>query len=99
MSATTLTPNLSFTRFVFIVPRREDEAFLTRLKTAGAAVARGFFNDFDADAVRDNQWLETIQFLVADADLHPDSAIAAARFVVQVTGKYRPRLLDVELDL
>ena len=45
-------PNLSFTRFVFVVPRVEDDAFLGRLRNAGAAIVRGFFNDFDADGTR-----------------------------------------------
>lgn len=91
--------NLSFTRFIFIVPRREDEAWLTRLRAAGSVVARGFFNDFDADGTRDQQPQETIQFLIAADEPHPDSVLTAARYVVQVTGKYRPRLLEVEADL
>ena len=62
-------------------------------------VARGFFNDFDADGARDSQPHETIQFLVAEGDYHADSGIAAARYVVQVSGKYRPRLLEVEQEL
>jgi hypothetical protein len=40
-----------------------------------------------------------MQFFVADGDVHPDSTIAAARYVVQITGKYRPRLVEVETDL
>ena len=92
-------PNLSFTRFVFIVPRREDDAWLARLRAAGSVVARGFFNDFDADGSRDQQPQETIQFLVAEGEPHPDSAMTASRYVVQVTGKYRPRLIEVEADL
>src|SRR6186713_1626868 len=91
--------NLSFTRFIFIVPKREDEPFLTRLRSAGSAIARGFFNDFDAEGARENQPLESMQFLVAEGDVHPDSPITAARYVVQVSGKYRPRLLEVETDL
>jgi hypothetical protein len=91
--------NLSFTRFIFIVPRREDDAFLTRLRSAGAAAARGFFNDFDAEGARENQQLESMQFLVADGEMHPDAPISAARYVVQVSGKYRPRLQEVENDL
>ena len=40
-----------------------------------------------------------MQFLVADGEVQPDSAISAARYVVQVNGKYRPRLLEVENEL
>jgi hypothetical protein len=92
-------PNLSFTRFVFLVPRQDDEVFLGRLRNAGGAIVRGFFNDFDADGSRETPTQETMQFLVADEDVHPDSVMAAARYVVQLTGKYRPRLRDVENDL
>ena len=92
-------PNLSFTRFVFIVPRVEDEAFLGRLRGAGGAIVRGFFNDFDADGTRDTPTQETMQFLVADEDAHPDSVIGAARYVVQITGKYRPRLREADSEL
>lgn len=91
--------NLSFTRFIFIIPRREDEAFTTRLRAAGAAIVRGFFNDFDAEGARDAQPHETMQFLVADGVVHPDSPIAASRYAVQISGKYRPRLQEVEADL
>jgi hypothetical protein len=91
-------PNLSFTRFLFIVPRGDDEAFLVRLRAAGAAIARGFFNDFDIDSARDLPQ-ETIQFLMAEGEMDPDSPIAAARYVVQITGKYRPRLIEVEHEL
>ena len=91
--------NLSFTRFIFIVPKREDDGFMGRLRAAGGVVARGFFNDFEADGSREGQSHETIQFLVAEGETHPDSAMAAARFAVQVSGKYRPRLLEVESDL
>ena len=93
------TANLSFTRFLFVVPRREDDAFQARLRAAGGLVARGFFNDFDADGSKDPQPHETIQFLVSDSASSGDSAIAAARYVVQVTGKYRPRLLEVDAEL
>jgi hypothetical protein len=93
-----MATNLAFTRFLFIVPRQDDEAFRTRLRAAGSAIARGFFNDFDADGGRDSG-RETIQFLVSEGAPYPDSAIAAARYAVQVSGKYRPRLAEVEADL
>jgi len=94
-------PNLSFTRFIFIIPRNDDDSFAARLRTAGGAIVRGFFNDFDADGgARDAQSAqETMQFLVGDEDVHPDSEMSAARYAVQVTGKYRPRLREVENEL
>jgi hypothetical protein len=91
--------NLSFTRFLFIVPRTEGAAFQARLRMAGGVAARGFFNDFDAEGSRDAAPHETIQFLVSDGEGTGDSAIAAARYVVQVTGKYRPRLQEVDAEL
>jgi hypothetical protein len=92
-------PNLAFTKFMFIVPRRDDEAALLKLRTAGGQIARGYFNDFDADGTRESVPHETIQFLVAEGERHADSGIAAARYVVQVSGKYRPRLQEMELEL
>jgi hypothetical protein len=91
--------NLSFTKFIFIVPRRDDEAALTKLRAAGSQLSRGYFNDFDVDGTRESQPRETIQFLVADGDRHEDSGIAAARYAVQVSGKYRPRLREFEVEL
>jgi hypothetical protein len=91
--------NLAFTKFLFIVPRREDEAVAVRIRTAGGIVARGFFNDFDVDGTRDGQPHETIQFLVAEGDHHADSGISAARYVMQVSAKYRARLGEVEQEL
>jgi hypothetical protein len=91
--------NLSYTKFVFVVPRRDDDAIGTRLRHAGVNVARGFFNDFDADGTRDGQPHETIQFLIAEGDQHADSGIEAARYAMQVSSKYRPRLLEVEQEL
>jgi chlorite dismutase len=89
----------AFTRFLFIVAREHDDAFLARLRSAGSVVARGFFNDYDADGTRDQQPQETVQFLIADGSAYPDSIIAAAGHVVQVTAKYRPRLQAVEHEL
>jgi hypothetical protein len=91
--------NLAFTRFLFVVPRAEDETFLSRLRAAGSAAARGFSNDFDADGSRESQALEAIQFLVSEGERHHDSAIAASRYAVQITGKYRPRLAEAETEL
>jgi hypothetical protein len=55
--------NLAFTKFIFVTPARDDDAARTRLRAAGAIVARGFFNDFEAEG-RDGPPQETIQFLV-----------------------------------
>ncbi|MGE3404864.1 MAG: hypothetical protein AB7K63_19920, partial [Vicinamibacterales bacterium] len=57
--------NLAFTKFLFVVPRREDETGMGRIKSAGASIARGFFNDFDADGTRDAKPHETVHFYVA----------------------------------
>lgn len=94
-----IPPALSFTRFIFIVPRSEDEAFLARLRGAGSHVARGFFNDFDAEGPRDAAPHETIQFLVAEGEPYADNTILAARYALQVTAKYRPRLVELEAEL
>jgi hypothetical protein len=94
-----ILPNLGYTKFLFVVPRREDAAVDARMRAAGGVIARGFFNDYDADGSREGQPHETIQFLVAEGDHHADSGIAAARYVVQVSGKYRPRLVEVEQEL
>jgi hypothetical protein len=90
--------NIAFTKFLFVIPRRDDDAVGTRMRQVGATLARGFFNSFDADPSRDAQPHETIQFLVADGAPHA-SDVTAARYAVQVSGKYRPRLQDVEAEL
>src|SRR6267142_13964 len=87
--------NLSYTKFLFIVPRREDEAAVAKLRATGSLLSRGYFNDYDADGTRESQPRETIHFFVAEGDRHADSGIAAARYLVQVCGKYRPRLQKV----
>ncbi|PYR63022.1 MAG: hypothetical protein DMF88_26145 [Acidobacteria bacterium] len=90
--------NLSYTKFLFVIVRRNDEAALAKLRAAGGQMARGYFNDYDADGTRELQPHERIQFLVADGDHHADSGIAAAQYVVQVSGKYRPRLDEFEAE-
>src|SRR6185295_5996681 len=98
-AAATAGTNLSYTKFLFVVPRRDDEAAQAKLRTTGGLMTRGFFNDYDADGTREQQPRETIQFLIADGDRHADSGMAAARYVVQVSGKYRPRLQEFEAEL
>jgi len=90
--------NLSYTKFLFVIVRRNDDAALAKLRAAGGQMARGYFNDYDADGTREMQPHERIQFLVADSDHHADSGIAAAQYVVQVSGKYRPRLNEFEAE-
>ena len=98
-AANQLGANLSYTKFLFILPRKEDDAAGARLKGAGAIIARGFFNDFDADGTREPQPHETIQFLVSDGEHLAAEGIAAAPYAVQVCAKYRPRLHEVETEL
>src|SRR5712692_10582569 len=95
----TLGVNLSFTKFLFIVADADDAATLGRIRTAGANISRGFFNDYDADGSRDVQPQETIQFLVADGAPQGRESIGAAKFVVQLSANYRPRLEEVACDL
>jgi hypothetical protein len=91
--------NLSFTKFLFVLPARDDDAARTRLRAAGSIVARGFFNDFEAESTgRDNAPHETIQFLVNDEG-HGQSGLAGARYAIQVSSKYRPRLAETETEL
>lgn len=91
--------NTGYTKFLFVIPRRDDDGIGGKLRTAGGIISRGFFNDYDADGTRDGQPHETIQFLVGDNDQQADSGIAAARYAVQVCGKYRPRLTELEQEL
>ena len=88
--------NLAYTTFFFVTPSRDDEPTRARLRAAGAVVARGFFNEFDADGGASAPH-ETIQFLVR-ADRNGTSA-AGAPFALQVCSKYRPRLQETELEL
>jgi hypothetical protein len=87
--------NLTFTKFLFIVPQRDDDAARVRVRNVGSLVARGFFNDFDADGTRDAQPQETIQFLIADGPDRGGRGIAAAS-AVHVSPNYRPRLQELE---
>jgi hypothetical protein len=96
--------NLAYTKFLFVIARAEDEAHVARLRTAGANIARGFFNDFDIDDSRENQTqpFETIQFFIRDGDAAADGAatsIQQARHMAQASSKYRPRLQELEEEL
>lgn len=90
--------NLAFTKFLFITPSRDDDAARTRLRSAGSIIARGFFNDFETEGGRDTPPHETIQFLVND-DGHGQPGLTGARYAVQVSSKYRPRLQETEVEL
>jgi hypothetical protein len=91
--------NLSFTKFLFVTVSSDDGTAHTRVKTAGGMLARGFFNDFDSDGTREPQPLETIQFLVANADREHANGLLSARYVAHVSAKYRPRLQEIEEEL
>lgn len=99
--------NLAYTRFLFVVARTDDDAHGSRLRNAGASIARGFFNDFDIDDSRETQIqaLETIQFLVREPETRPlpenvpGPNINMARYAVQITSKYRPRLQEIDDEL
>ena len=96
--------NLAYTRFLFVIARNDDDAHGARLRTAGANIARGFFNDFDIDDNRETQVQahETIQFLIRETDAQPlpessaEPRLTMARHAVQITSKYRPRLQEID---
>ena len=99
-----VTSNLAYTRFLFIIARTDDDAHGAKLRTAGANIARGFFNDFDIDDNRETQVqaFETIQFLIREPETRPlpegtaGPYINTARHAVQITSKYRPRLQEID---
>lgn len=96
--------NLAYTRFLFVIARNDDDAHGARLRTAGANIARGFFNDFDIDDNRETQVQahETIQFLIREPETAPlpeaipGPFLNTARNCVQITSKYRPRLHEID---
>ena len=91
--------NLTYTKFLFVLPHLDDAATLTKIRGAGSNISRGFFNDYDADGTRDPQPQETIQFLSADPIAAGAQGIGAARFVAHVSANYRPRLDEVANEL
>jgi hypothetical protein len=94
-----LGTNLTYTKFLFVLPYNEDAPTLLKIRNAGSNICRGFFNDFDAEGSREGQPQETIQFLQADGTLEGREGISAARFVAQVSANYRPRLDEVMCEL
>ena len=99
-----VSANLAYTKFLFVAARSDDDAHGVRLRAAGGNIARGFFNDFDIDDARElqGQRFETIQFYVRAGDVSPNSVgppYQKARHMVQVSSKYRPRLLEIDEEL
>jgi hypothetical protein len=90
---------LGYTKFLFVRARPDDDGAGARMRTVGGLIARGFFNDFDAEGSRDTQPHEAIQFLVADEGSDSRPGLAGCRYVAQVSAKYQARLDDVEADL
>jgi len=90
--------NLAYTKFLFVLPRLDDDSAHARMRQAGSCIARGFFNDFDAESAHDAPPHETIQFLVSSG-FRSSEGIGAARYVAQVCSKYRPRLDEIDAEL
>jgi hypothetical protein len=89
--------NLSFTKFLFVTPLREDDGTMAKLRAIGATVARGFFNDFEADGTREGVIQDSIQFLSTGC---PAATFCRRpRFALQVSSKYRPRLQETEAEV
>lgn len=88
--------NLAFTKFLFFSTAADDGA-RTRLRNAAAVIQRGFFNDFDSEA-RDSAPQDTIQFFVNE-QARDVAGLAAARYAIQISSKYRPRLDEAEAEL
>src|SRR5262245_21590822 len=91
--------NLTFTKFLFVLPYQDDPATLAKIRSSGANVSRGVCNDYDADGARDVQPKETIQFLATETTGIGRQGIGAARFVAHVSANYRPRLEEVACEL
>ena len=91
--------NLTYTKFLFVLPEADDAATLAKIRSAGSNISRIFFNDYDADGTREPQPQETIQFLSADTVDPRRHGIGSARFVTHMTANYRPRLEEVTAEL
>jgi hypothetical protein len=95
---TQLGVNLVHTRFLFVTLLKDDEVGRRKVRSAGAAIGRGFVNDFDVTRTRESQTLETIQLLESSRVVECAAGIGSASFVAQVSAKYRPRLEDVDKE-
>ena len=89
--------NLAFTKFLFIAPLREDETTLAKVRSAASNISRGYFNDFEAEASRDASPQDSVQFLSSGCP--PAATCSRARYVIQLSSKYRPRLVETESEL
>jgi hypothetical protein len=89
--------NLSFTKFLFVAPVREDDATVAKLRAAGGMIARGFLNDFEVDGTRDAGIQDAVQFL--SSGCAPGTTGARPRYALQISSKYRPRLQETEAEL
>ena len=89
--------NLVHTKFFFLTFGQDDEHARIKVRAAGTAIGRGFFNDFGANGGRESA-IETIQLLVNDVPCDCDQGIQSAQRVAQVSAKYRPRLDEVEKE-
>jgi len=94
-SGTPLGVNVAYSKFFFVTPARDDEVARARLRAAAGIVARGFFNDFDAEGREAPH--ETIQFLVRAAAGSGEPSCAP--YAMQVCSKYRPRLQETAVEL
>jgi len=90
--------NMAYTKFFFVTPSRDDEVTRAKLRAAAGIVARGFFNDFEAEG-RDAPPHETIQFLLRAEHGKTDATGSGAPYALQVCSKYRPRLTETEVEL
>jgi hypothetical protein len=90
--------NLAYARFFFVTPARDDDTTRAKLRAATGIVARGFFNDFEAEG-RDSPPHETIQFLVRAESGDKAARPGGAPYALKVSSKYRPRLADTEIEL
>ena len=95
-----MTPNLGYTRFLFVRGCREDDVTRLKLKAAGDGIARGFLNAFEREgACSDSPVLETVQFLSLNGVGIDGSAEHPAQYAVQVNSRYRPRLDELDREL
>jgi hypothetical protein len=88
--------NLAFTKFLFVTPARDDDGIRVRLRNVGAIVGRGFVNEFETG--HDARPHETVSFLLNDGATGVPG-LAGARYAMQISSKYRPRLQETEAEL
>ena len=95
-----MTPNLGYTRFLFVRGCRDDDATRLKLRAAGDCIARGFLNAFEREgAGSDAPMQETVQFLSLNGVGEDADSANPARYAVQVNSRYRPRLDELEKEL